>query len=160
MLVRRAEPGEYEAIGAVTVAAYEPFLNDVGSDYRKHLAGAERRDAEAELWVAELDDRIVGTVTYCPLGSPWHEMASEGEGEFRMLAVHPDGQGHGVGTALVETCEERARAEGLRSMVLCSQASMAAAHRLYVRQGYTRAPERDWEPVPGVDLVAFVKELL
>ena len=159
MQIRRAEPAEYDAIGAVTVAAYEPFLNDVESDYRKHLAGARRRDAEAELWVAELDGRIVGTVTYCPVGSVWHELAHEGEGEFRMLAVHPDAQGHGVGSALVETCEDRARAEGMRAMVLCSQASMAAAHRVYERHGYTRAPERDWEPVPGIDLVAFVKEL-
>jgi GNAT superfamily N-acetyltransferase len=159
VLVRRAEPGEYEQIGAVTVAAYEPFLNDVESDYRKHLAGAARRDAEAELWVAELDGRIVGTVTYCQVGSVWHELAREGEGEFRMLAVHPDAQGHGVGSALVELCEERARAEGMTAMVLCSQAGMSAAHRVYVRHGYERAPERDWAPVPGVDLVAFAKEL-
>jgi GNAT superfamily N-acetyltransferase len=159
MHLRRATPADHEAVGAVTVAAYEPFLDDVESDYRTHLANAERRDAEAELWVAELDGRVVGTVTYCPLGSPWHEMAREGEGEFRMLAVDPAAQGHGVGSALVEKCEERARAEGMTAMVLCSQAGMAAAHRVYVRHAYERVPERDWKPVPGVDLVAFAKEL-
>jgi GNAT superfamily N-acetyltransferase len=159
MHLRRATPADHEAVGAVTVAAYEPFLDDVESDYRTHLANAERRDAEAELWVAELDGRVVGTVTYCPLGSPWHELAREGEGEFRMLAVDPAAQGHGVGSALVEKCEERARAEGMTAMVLCSQAGMAAAHRVYVRHGYERVPERDWKPVPGVDLVAFAKEL-
>jgi GNAT superfamily N-acetyltransferase len=159
MHLRRATPADHEAVGAVTVAAYEPFLDDVESDYRTHLANAARRDAEAELWVAELDGRVVGTVTYCPLGSPWHELAREGEGEFRMLAVDPAAQGHGVGSALLEKCEERARAEGMTAMVLCSQAGMAAAHRVYVRHGYERVPERDWKPVPGVDLVAFAKEL-
>ena len=36
---------------------------------------------------------------------------------------------------------------------------MTAAHRLYERLGFVRAPDRDWGPVPGVDLVAFRKEL-
>ena len=159
LLVRRATPDDHPAIGAVTVAAYEPFLADVESDYRRHLENAERRDREAELWVAELDGRLVGTVTYCPVGSPWRELAREDEGEFRMLAVHPDAQGHGVGGVLVERCDERAVADGLRAMVLCSQSGMAAAHRVYQRMGYTRDPGRDWSPVPGVDLVSFAKEL-
>ena len=44
-------------------------------------------------------------------------------------------------------------------MVLSSLAEMTAAHRIYGRLGYTRAPERDWSPMPGVRLVAFGKEL-
>jgi ribosomal protein S18 acetylase RimI-like enzyme len=121
MQVRRAEPDEYDAIGAVTVAAYEPFLNDIESDYRKHLAGAERRDVEAELWVAELDGRIVGTVTYCPVGSVWHEMAREGEGEFRMLAVAPQARGRGVGEALVRHTLDLFAADGIDVVALSSR---------------------------------------
>jgi hypothetical protein len=34
---------------------------------------------------------------------------------------------------------------------------MAAAHQVYGRLGYARDPERDWSPVPGVDLLAFSK---
>jgi hypothetical protein len=44
-------------------------------------------------------------------------------------------------------------------MVLSSLADMAAAHRIYGRLGYTRATDRDWDPVPGVHLIAFSKEL-
>ena len=40
-----------------------------------------------------------------------------------------------------------------------SLADMTAAHRVYARLGYTRAPDRDWDPVPGVHLIAFSKEL-
>ncbi len=159
MLIRRPAPAELETVGAVTVAAYDAFLGDAESDYRRHLAGAEARDREAELWVAELDGRIVGTVTYCPVGSPWHELAREGEGEFRMLAVHPDAQGRGVGMALAAHCDQRARAEGMTGMVLCSMQEMTAAHHVYERLGYARDPDRDWEPVPGVRLLAFAKAL-
>jgi hypothetical protein len=40
-------------------------------------------------------------------------------------------------------------------VVLCSDKRMAAAHRLYASFGFTRLPERDWTPVPGVDLQAY-----
>ena len=32
---------------------------------------------------------------------------------------------------------------------------MTVAHRVYERLGFVRAPERDWEPVPGVHLIAY-----
>ena len=44
-------------------------------------------------------------------------------------------------------------------MVLSTDPGMRAAHRLYERFGFTRAPERDWSPVPGVDLIAFALNL-
>ena len=36
---------------------------------------------------------------------------------------------------------------------------MEAAHRIYRRLGFERAPELDWSPEEGVDLIAFAKEL-
>ena len=37
--------------------------------------------------------------------------------------------------------------------------SMRAAHAVYRRAGFERAPERDWSPVPGVELLAFTLRL-
>jgi hypothetical protein len=34
---------------------------------------------------------------------------------------------------------------------------MTTAHRVYARLGYERDPDRDWSPLPGVDLLAFRK---
>ena len=51
------------------------------------------------------------------------------------------------------------RERGLTSMVLSSSTTMHAAHRLYERLGFTRLPERDWSPVPGVQLVAYALPL-
>jgi ribosomal protein S18 acetylase RimI-like enzyme len=36
---------------------------------------------------------------------------------------------------------------------------MTAAQRLYERLGFTRLPERDWSPVPGIDLLVYTYEL-
>ncbi|MEO5662309.1 MAG: GNAT family N-acetyltransferase, partial [Nocardioides sp.] len=116
------------------------------------------RDAEAQVWVAAEGDELLGCVPHCPPGSPWHELAEgDHEGEFRMLAVAPGARGRGVGTALAALCEEHALAHGATAMVLSSLPSMTGAHRIYERLGYTRLPERDWDPVPGVHLVAFGK---
>jgi hypothetical protein len=32
---------------------------------------------------------------------------------------------------------------------------MTTAHRLYQRLGFQRQPDRDWRPVPGVDVTAL-----
>ena len=155
--VRRIRPQEHAAAGEVCVAAYDPLLTGAEDDYRDRLRDVATRDAQAEVWVAALDDRVVGVVTYCPPGSPWREIGRDDEGEFRMLAVHPAAQGSGAGTALARLCEERARVDGATGMALSSLATMAAAHRIYARLGYVRDPGRDWSPVAGVDLLAFHK---
>jgi hypothetical protein len=36
---------------------------------------------------------------------------------------------------------------------------MRTAHRIYEKLGFRRDPERDWTPMPGVDLLAFVLDL-
>lgn len=160
MELRLAQPEELEAVGEMTLAAYEEFLTGAEDDYRLHLRDAARRAREAELWVAVEDGDLLGTVTHCPPGSRWRELAAgEDEGEFRMLAVHPDRRGRGAGAALAGLCEERARAEGATRMVLSSLDRMATAHRIYGRLGYTRTPDLDWSPADGVHLIAFTKEL-
>jgi predicted N-acetyltransferase YhbS len=161
MHLRRARPEDYGAIGDVTVAAYEPMLGSAEAFYVERLRNAEARDLEAELWVAVApDDReVLGSVTMCRDGSPWREIGFADEGEFRMLAVAPHAQGQGVGEALARHVIDRFREEGAVAVVLSSTPLMDAAHRLYERLGFGRCPERDWEPVPGVELLAFRLEL-
>ena len=131
MELRRIRPEEHAAAGDVCVAAYVPFLLTAEDSYRAKLHDVARRDAEAEVWVAVDGDDLLGCVTHCPPGSPWHEIGLSHEGEFRMLAVHPDATGRGVGTALATLCEDFARAEGATAMALSSLHAMTGAHRIY-----------------------------
>lgn len=160
MELRLATPGDLPEVGELTVAAYEEFIGGPEEGYREQLRDAGRRFREAELWVAAEGAELVGSVTYCPPGSPWRELAvSDDEGEFRMLATHPRARGTGVGGALARLCEERAREHGATRMVLSSLPDMKVAHRIYERLGFTRVPARDWDPAPGVRLIAYAKEL-
>jgi ribosomal protein S18 acetylase RimI-like enzyme len=155
VLIRRAEPGELDEIGRLTVDAYAPYL-DAEREYVNELRDAARRDREAELWVAvDEDGSLVGTVTGCPEGSPWRELAQPGEGEFRTLAVGQGHQGRGVGRALTEHVVDRFREAGATDVVLCSMSTMTPAHRLYERLGFVRDEALDWSPVEGVQLIAY-----
>ena len=42
---------------------------------------------------------------------------------------------------------------------LSTDPRMTAAHRLYGRLGFTRLPERNWSPRPGIDLLVYALEL-
>jgi GNAT superfamily N-acetyltransferase len=144
------------------VAAYaaDGFLEGT-DDYADELRDAARRAELATLLVAvdEASGAVLGTATYVPAGTPYAEVSRPGEAEFRMLAVAERARGQGVGAALVQSCIERARAAGSSAVALCSLKEMTAAHRIYERMGFVRAPDRDWEPLPGLTLVAFVLPL-
>jgi ribosomal protein S18 acetylase RimI-like enzyme len=157
--VRLARPDEYHIAADLTVNAYTgDGLVDSDAEYVAELGDAAGRAREAELLVA-VDDSgtVLGTVTYCPPGSAWHEVGGDEDGEFRMLAVAPQARGRGVGRLLVEACIERTAALGLSSIKICSLPTMLAAHRLYRALGFRRAPELDWSPVSGVTLWGFVR---
>lgn len=162
VLIRPAAPHELAAVGELTVAAYaaDGYLEGT-DDYSDELGDAARRAELATLLVA-VDDttgRLLGTATFCLAGTPYAEVSASGEAEFRMLAVPNEARGQGVGAALVQACIERARAAGSSAMALCSLEAMTPAHRIYERMGFVRAPERDWEPRPGLTLVAYLLPL-
>ncbi|TCP52088.1 ribosomal protein S18 acetylase RimI-like enzyme [Tamaricihabitans halophyticus] len=157
VIVRPAKPEEFERVGELTLAAYQASSAlEPESDYRKELADAGRRAAAGELLVAiDHEGAILGSVSMALPGSEFAEIAREGELEFRMLATAPDARRRGVGHALTCAVLDRAGELGCTRVVLCSRDVMVAAHRLYERLGFSRLPERDWQPGPGGLQLAF-----
>lgn len=153
--VRIAGDGELDEGGRVVRLAFEADGLEVG-DYAEMLAAARERAETADVAVAvDPGGAVLGCVTFALAGTPWADVARSGEGEFRMLGVHPQARGRGVGLSLVDWCIARARALGCEQLVLSSMPAMLAAQRIYAHRGFTRAPSRDWSPVPGLVLWTF-----
>lgn len=154
--VRTARTEEWDAVGALTVDGYA--ADGHGSPgYEPTLQDAPSRASEAELLVAvDSDGAILGTVTWCPVGSPWREVATNSDqGEFRMLATSPAARRRGVARALVDACLQRARSAEMSEVTICSGASMTKAHALYRSLGFERVPALDWKPDPEIPLLGF-----
>ncbi|MEV0428331.1 GNAT family N-acetyltransferase [Micromonospora sp. NPDC050495] len=163
LVVRRAEPADHPAVARLTVAAYEADGQLKGENgYGTVLADVATRAETGEVLVAvdEATGEVLGAVTFVLAGTPYAELSGPGEAEFRMLAVDPAAQGRGAGSVLVRACVARATELGCSAVVICVRSGMAAAaHRLYERLGFVRLPEKDWSPLPGVDLLGLRLEL-
>ncbi|MBC9726319.1 GNAT family N-acetyltransferase [Streptomyces sp. TRM68367] len=162
--IRPAKPTDYDPLGDITAQAYlQDGLLDFGEndEYLAELKAVAKRASAAEVLVATENDTLLGGVTFVPSGGPMADIAGPGEAEIRMLAVAHTARGRGTGEALVRACIDRARAtDGCVRIILSSQQKMHSAHRIYERLGFTRTPERDWNPIPHLaDFTLLTYEL-
>jgi ribosomal protein S18 acetylase RimI-like enzyme len=106
----------------------------------------ERRFAEGPIWVAELDDEIVGTVS----------LTNEPEGAYvRSMAVSPSVQGKGVGTMLLDALHERVASGKSDRIFLYTLPFQKGARAMYEKHGYTwvrDTPAEEWHGVPGLEM--------
>ena len=108
-------------------------------DWREDQRRAVREVCAAEksrVWVAEVDGSVVGFVATEVFD------AGRSMGETSMLAVDPDYQGGGIGTALTEFALDRLRDAGVRVAMVETggDPGHAAARRTYEKAGYVLSP--------------------
>jgi ribosomal protein S18 acetylase RimI-like enzyme len=89
---------------------------------------------EVILFVARLDERIVGTVQLqlCTKANGRHRA------EIAKLMTHPNHRRHGIGRLLMQSAEQRARLEGRSLLVLDTREGDPSNH-LYTSLGYINA---------------------
>ncbi|HEX4290731.1 MAG TPA: GNAT family N-acetyltransferase [Trebonia sp.] len=169
MIIREARPDEYPAIGELRVTAYQALgLLPEGSDYVDTLRGfgfgtdctvlvaTDETQTETQ---TDTGTGILGTITIEPW-EPSSELAKDDtEADIRAFAVAPQGQGQGVGRSLLQAVIERADKRGLRRLRLCTNPVMASAQHLYETSGFSRTPDLDWSPGPGLTLRAYELDL-
>jgi GNAT superfamily N-acetyltransferase len=145
--VRVAGPGEAEALARATDAP--------AGVHAAHLAA--QAEGRCDVLVAEVGGRVVGTGLLRQ--EPQDARVVERFGalpEISDLQVHPDEQGQGHGTALVEAACARAAAAGHRRVGIGVAVDNPDAARLYLRLGFdetglTYADHCTWTDAGGVD---------
>jgi ribosomal protein S18 acetylase RimI-like enzyme len=156
VIIRDARPDEHALIGELRVAAYRALGLPDGSEYAETLRGFGWGGDCAVLVAAdETGSNILGTITLEPF-DPASELARDDtEADVRAFAVAPHAQGQGVGRKLLLAVIECAEKRGVRRLRLCTRPTMRAAQHLYATTGFSRTPELDFEPVPGLTLRAY-----
>jgi GNAT superfamily N-acetyltransferase len=142
VVVRDMRPEELDAVGDLTVAAYEGLVTD---GYREVLRDVPLRAAEAAVLVGELDGTIAGTVTLVPptAAERWRNSDEPDAGTIRMMGVAPEFRGRGVGSALVAACIDRSRSVGWGQLALVTTADMRSALPIYLAAGFVRDESLD-----------------
>jgi ribosomal protein S18 acetylase RimI-like enzyme len=155
--IRLGRLDEAGVIGALTQRVYSAGgWTDKGYDVE--LLDARARIEHAILLVAEQGRAVVGAVTIALPDTPFAEISRPDEAEIRMLAVDEDVRGARIACQLMDASEAYAREVGRAGVVLSTESSMHAAHRLYEHRGYTRETNRDWE-VRGFMLLVYRRPL-
>jgi GNAT superfamily N-acetyltransferase len=124
---------------------FEALVARIVADY---AAGHDPRREAA--WIAELDGRRVGCVFLVA--------DEDATAKLRILLVHPDGRGHGLGARLVDTCVDFARRAGYERIRLWTNHPLVAARRIYLDRGFTLTAEERHHSF-GVDLIGQTYEL-
>jgi DNA-binding MarR family transcriptional regulator/GNAT superfamily N-acetyltransferase len=126
---------------------FEALIARIYSEYH-----AAPETPPKNLWVAERDGRIAGSIFVMPSeGLP-------GSAQLRMLYVEPSARGLGIGRTLVEQCVSFARDAGYERMRLWTHTIQESARRLYAAAGFTvveSGPHHSF----GKDLVSEIWEL-
>jgi N-acetylglutamate synthase-like GNAT family acetyltransferase len=136
VVIRTADrPGD---LGWIVQAHGELYARELGWDasFERLVAGivGELDPARDVVWIAELDGERVGCVS-CMAGD-------DGDAVLRILLVHPDGRGHGIGGRLVDTCVDHARTQGFKRLRLWTTNWQEAARQVYLRRGFTLVDEQ------------------
>lgn len=162
--IRAVRPEEHEALGALTAAAYGAYDGGqpLSAAYAEQLADVAGRASSCAVLVAvDVGGELLGGLTVVPdRTSPFAEHDLPSTGSFRHLAVAPAAQGRGVGRALIAAALDRARAGGDRQVLVHVAEDNERALDLYVRLGFARRPDLDWEVAEGVEESFWLRALL
>jgi len=164
MLIRNARPDELDDVSLLLKNAYKQYETIIRPEawkpYLEDIMDVQSRLSKSELIVAELDHRLAGCVTLYLDGSrSFPEAWPRGWAVVRLLAVHPEYRGKGIGHALMEECVRRCRQAGISSIGLHTTQAMDIARQMYERMGFVRLPESDFHPAPGVTVMAYSLQL-
>lgn len=150
-IIRMMREGETQRVADLLVRAnaenLAAFPREVALAYRAEIVDMALRRLFADVYVAEVAGRLLGSVTYLPDaaddGHPW----PPGGAVLRLLAVDAVARGRGLGERLTKICIERAREEHALFLGLHTAHAMAAARRIYEGLGFVRDPAHDFNPL-------------
>lgn len=150
LVIRPIEPQDsYERMTEILHAAYAR-LAAMNLQYKavdQPVSVTRERAETGECFVAEIDGRMIGTVTLYPPGvldvpSSWYQRRDVAV--LSQFGVDPAHQAHGIGRRMVETLERRARELGAAEIALDTAEPATHLVEWYTRLGYRFVEYAQW----------------
>ena len=162
--VRDAGVEDLDQVSLLIRDAYQEyqanFSPEVWEGYARDIMDVRSRLDTSELIVAENSGRLVGAVTFYPNTSPSDQGGwPAGWTGIRLLAVHPDARGMGIGRVLMDECLRRSRLLSATALGLHTTELMGIARGMYERMGFVRVPEYDFQAGPEVVVLGYRLDL-
>jgi len=142
-MLRLSLDSDIPAIRCLVNAAYKE-LAEMGLNYTatyQDEAVTRDRIKKGRAFVFEVDGQIAGTVLF----SAKNYFTANKTAYVSQLAVRPDIKRTGLGSLLMNHCEELARTEGFAGIQLDTAKSARHLVEWYLRRGYQIVGETHWE---------------
>lgn len=127
LTIRRAIPDDHSKVTSCVEDAYGPYIEAMEAKPAPMLDDYERLIAQGRVWVAETDQDFAGIIVMWPKEDHWY---------VDNIAVCPQFQGSGVGSALLEFAEESARQAAKPEIRLYTNEAMTANTGYYPNRGF------------------------
>lgn len=129
-LIREIRPEDAMAAATLSGELGYPASPEAIRRRIKRLSGS----ADHAIYVACMSDEVVGWIDV----SETRHLVSDPRADICGLVVSSKVRSRGIGRQLLARAEQWAVDRGLTSMVVRSRDAREAAHRFYLREGYTR----------------------
>jgi ribosomal protein S18 acetylase RimI-like enzyme len=133
MRIRPGVRDDIEVVGGIVERAYEGYVAEIGGRPAPMDADYAETVRDGTLFVAEELGTVVGAIVLVPAG---------GHLSVDNVAVDPGRQGAGIGRALLDFAERRARELGLAELRLFTHVLMTRNQRIYGLLGYSEDERR------------------
>lgn len=162
MLIRQAKNNELYLLKELRLSSYRPYKEVLTPEHwemlKANLASTNDQQPGVEVFVAEIEGHIAGSVVLFPAESIAYEWGAQKVEypEIRLLAVSAEFRSRGVGKALVEHCIDISKIRRQNFIGLHTGSFMENAIALYEKMGFQRIPSLDFSPLDdGIVVQAF-----
>lgn len=148
--IRLATSADSAAIAEVLHEAFLPFREHYTAEAFDVVTASadliQSRFVEGPIWVAELNGKVVGTVS----------LTAEPEGLYiRSMAVRPGAQGLGIGHKLLDALNYHISESEIKRIFLYTTYFVPGAKELYEKHGFKWVRDtaaEEWYGTPGLEM--------
>ena len=163
LVFREGNIDDKEQLREIALASYGEFKKELThenwNEFRSNLTSVESYAnilKIAKCFVCETAGKIIGVAYFVPSGNPTDIFESSWS-YLRMVGVHPDYQGNGIGNKLTQECIEFAKQSNEQIIALHTSEFMDSARSIYEKLGFKKI--RELKPIFGKKYWLYQMEL-